>query len=505
LPFAVLDLVETEIKDLDGDVLTPEEFENRSGSHLKSWKNTLKVRTHSDLSIGKLLNALAACDVAEWMPDRDRDETPWPSVISAKELIPLKGDSSVNWNAYQKANKGVPSGELQERWKRMQDDRSTQEKALKDEVMEGDGALERSELGTSGFKGVAWYIRKGMWKAVYQHQHVGYYATPIQAARARKQFELRAHAAAAAAAATVESDLKAGGGEPSGGGGGGELGKRERKPKVSYLEEDGEPGPTPPKKAKMTSKRADSPPKSNKLSAFQAVGHRVRVYWPLDNAWYEGTVRGCDESSNECDVLYDDGEVEAVMLDKEKWEICDDQTIRNATPNQPHETIDPASDQDLLTAVLPEETAEEDDAEYFVASVHWRRVSPSSLVSGYEYLVSWEGFPNPEEFTWEEADNLKGAADDLVLAYDAKNPPGLQSPRYEGGGEETHNSPMKSPAVSSPAMKPAPKEEPRKEEVEEPKFKEKPQKEEGALTQAEKEQKEADDRAIAELEALDSD
>ena len=54
-------------------------------------------------------------------------------------------------------------------------------------------------------------------------------------------------------------------------------------------------------------------------------------------------------------------------------------------------------------------------------------------------------------------------------------------------------------------MKPAPKEEPRKEEVEEPKFKEKPQKEEGALTQAEKEQKEADDRAIAELEALDSD
>lgn len=49
------------------------------------------------------------------------------------------------------------------------------------------------------------------------------------------------------------------------------------------------------------------------------VGTRIKVYWPGDDAWYEGEVRGHNESKHE--VAYDDGDVEHVDLETERYEV----------------------------------------------------------------------------------------------------------------------------------------------------------------------------------------
>ena len=38
-----------------------------------------------------------------------------------------------------------------------------------------------------------------------------------------------------------------------------------------------------------------------------------------------------------------------------------------------------------------------------------------------EYLVQWEGYPD-EEATWEPYDNIKGTAEEALVAYRTKNP-----------------------------------------------------------------------------------
>ncbi|KAI4349732.1 hypothetical protein L6164_010292 [Bauhinia variegata] len=50
------------------------------------------------------------------------------------------------------------------------------------------------------------------------------------------------------------------------------------------------------------------------------VGRRVKVYWPLDKAWYEGCVKSFDKATGKHLVKYDDDEEESLDLAKEKIE-----------------------------------------------------------------------------------------------------------------------------------------------------------------------------------------
>uniref|UniRef100_A0A804UJ62 Binding n=1 Tax=Zea mays TaxID=4577 RepID=A0A804UJ62_MAIZE len=54
-------------------------------------------------------------------------------------------------------------------------------------------------------------------------------------------------------------------------------------------------------------------------SGTDLVGHRIKVWWPLDKRFYEGTVQSYDSSKKKHTVLYDDGDVEVLILAKEKW------------------------------------------------------------------------------------------------------------------------------------------------------------------------------------------
>ena len=50
------------------------------------------------------------------------------------------------------------------------------------------------------------------------------------------------------------------------------------------------------------------------------MGKRIRVFWPLDKAWYEGTVKSFDKVANKHLIQYEDEEEELLDLEKEKFE-----------------------------------------------------------------------------------------------------------------------------------------------------------------------------------------
>lgn len=50
------------------------------------------------------------------------------------------------------------------------------------------------------------------------------------------------------------------------------------------------------------------------------IGKKVKVYWPLDKAWYAGCVKSYNATLGQHVVLYDDGEEEHVALGNEKVE-----------------------------------------------------------------------------------------------------------------------------------------------------------------------------------------
>ncbi|CAL5052458.1 unnamed protein product [Urochloa decumbens] len=54
-------------------------------------------------------------------------------------------------------------------------------------------------------------------------------------------------------------------------------------------------------------------------SSADLVGHRIKVWWPLDKRFYQGVVQSYDSSKKRHTVLYDDGDVEVLNLAKEKW------------------------------------------------------------------------------------------------------------------------------------------------------------------------------------------
>ncbi|TKW20995.1 hypothetical protein SEVIR_4G191000v4 [Setaria viridis] len=54
-------------------------------------------------------------------------------------------------------------------------------------------------------------------------------------------------------------------------------------------------------------------------SSTDLVGHRIKVWWPLDKRFYQGLVQSYDSSKKKHTVLYDDGDVEVLNLAKEKW------------------------------------------------------------------------------------------------------------------------------------------------------------------------------------------
>ncbi|KAK7412751.1 hypothetical protein VNO78_04347 [Psophocarpus tetragonolobus] len=68
--------------------------------------------------------------------------------------------------------------------------------------------------------------------------------------------------------------------------------------------------------AKCTTKKGES-------DAEDLIGCRIKVWWPLDKQFYEGTVKSYDSLKGKHVISYDDGDVEVLNLEKEQWELID--------------------------------------------------------------------------------------------------------------------------------------------------------------------------------------
>ncbi|XP_048614672.1 sister chromatid cohesion protein PDS5 homolog A-like isoform X2 [Brassica napus] len=76
-----------------------------------------------------------------------------------------------------------------------------------------------------------------------------------------------------------------------------------------------------------------------KMVTDELIGCKIDVWWPVDKRFYEGTVKSYDSTKQKHVILYEDGDVEVLRLDKERWELVD-----SGKPTKP--TEDDAEDAD---------------------------------------------------------------------------------------------------------------------------------------------------------------
>ncbi|CAG7894949.1 unnamed protein product [Brassica rapa] len=60
-----------------------------------------------------------------------------------------------------------------------------------------------------------------------------------------------------------------------------------------------------------------------KMVTDELIGCKIDVWWPVDKRFYEGTVKSYDSTKQKHVILYEDGDVEVLRLDKERWELVD--------------------------------------------------------------------------------------------------------------------------------------------------------------------------------------
>ncbi|CAL1352064.1 unnamed protein product [Linum trigynum] len=63
--------------------------------------------------------------------------------------------------------------------------------------------------------------------------------------------------------------------------------------------------------------------KKNGVDFDELIGYRIKIWWPMDKKFYAGTVKSYDPLKGKHVVLYDDGDIEVLRLDRERWELID--------------------------------------------------------------------------------------------------------------------------------------------------------------------------------------
>ncbi|KAK4800886.1 hypothetical protein SAY86_021373 [Trapa natans] len=73
-------------------------------------------------------------------------------------------------------------------------------------------------------------------------------------------------------------------------------------------------------------------------SLEELIGRKVKVWWPMDKQFYQGTVKSYDPSRNRHVILYDDGDVEILNLEKERWELIEKRHNKSTKKSKPKTT-----------------------------------------------------------------------------------------------------------------------------------------------------------------------
>ncbi|KAK9267394.1 hypothetical protein L1049_009819 [Liquidambar formosana] len=117
--------------------------------------------------------------------------------------------------------------------------------------------------------------------------------------------------------------------------------------------------------AKCTSKEGGNHP-------TDLIDCRIKVWWPMDKQFYEGLVQSYDPRKKKHVVLYDDGDVEVLHLEKERWELV------GSSPKSSKKLHSSKSPQSV--GVSPEETHRDTDGSR--KNKKSSKISSSSRVKG---------------------------------------------------------------------------------------------------------------------------
>ncbi|WOH05508.1 hypothetical protein DCAR_0624925 [Daucus carota subsp. sativus] len=84
------------------------------------------------------------------------------------------------------------------------------------------------------------------------------------------------------------------------------------------------------------------------------VGRRVKVWWPLDQMFYEGAVASFDSLTQMHKVLYADGDEETLNLSNERWELLEKKAkTKSASLGKPG-IISSAKGEEMVMGILPD-------------------------------------------------------------------------------------------------------------------------------------------------------
>ncbi|KAK7363868.1 hypothetical protein VNO77_06028 [Canavalia gladiata] len=82
-------------------------------------------------------------------------------------------------------------------------------------------------------------------------------------------------------------------------------------------------GSTKKGKRKSIAGLAKCTAKEGEIDTEDLIGCRIKVWWPMDKKFYGGTIKSYDPLKGKHVILYDDGDVEILRLEKERWELTD--------------------------------------------------------------------------------------------------------------------------------------------------------------------------------------
>ncbi|RDX89521.1 Sister chromatid cohesion protein PDS5-like B, partial [Mucuna pruriens] len=82
-------------------------------------------------------------------------------------------------------------------------------------------------------------------------------------------------------------------------------------------------GSTKKGKRKSIAGLAKCTTKEGGIDTEDLIGCRIKVWWPMDKKFYGGTIKSYDSTKGKHVMLYDDGDVEILRLEKERWELID--------------------------------------------------------------------------------------------------------------------------------------------------------------------------------------
>nr|XP_009401066.1 PREDICTED: probable replication factor C subunit 1 [Musa acuminata subsp. malaccensis]XP_009401067.1 PREDICTED: probable replication factor C subunit 1 [Musa acuminata subsp. malaccensis] len=86
-------------------------------------------------------------------------------------------------------------------------------------------------------------------------------------------------------------------------------------------------------------------PTVNKELDGGLVGSRIRVWWPMDKKFYNGVVDSYDHASKKHKIVYTDGDVEILLMKKERWEFLKDDNKNDMEQAKDSSNSDAASEE----------------------------------------------------------------------------------------------------------------------------------------------------------------